>query len=231
MNKHARKGFTLIELLVVIAIIAILAAMLLPALARAREQARRSNCINNLKQVGLLMRMYSGDWGEWFPGRATATFDPTVGDWDVSPTSMPVADIMLLYPNYTDNTGLLICPSSSDARWQTPTFDIEDAAFVAPVAGNMSYAYGLALHEADPPNWVVLIDQSGSGADKDGRWVEDVAAGAVPLNHGREGVNALFIDGHVEWVSWERTTSADVIPNNAADVGGRGELRNPAYTP
>ncbi|MFH0795862.1 MAG: DUF1559 domain-containing protein [Candidatus Omnitrophota bacterium] len=81
IGKVVRKalGFTLIELLVVIAIIAILAAMLLPALSQAREKARQARCMSNMKQMGLALYMYTGDYDDFFPYGSNTT--AALGQW------------------------------------------------------------------------------------------------------------------------------------------------------
>lgn len=163
-----KKGFTLIELLVVIAIIAILAGMLLPALNRARESARRIKCLNNIRQIAVAGHLYAADHREVFPS------GNNIQNWAVE-----------LYPDYTEDYTMFLCPSMNTAPGTPVTDTTCDYAFV----GN--------LKESDPADSFMLCDEPASTVDASGQ----VVFSDTVSNHRSDGGNFGFVDGHVTWIS------------------------------
>jgi prepilin-type N-terminal cleavage/methylation domain-containing protein/prepilin-type processing-associated H-X9-DG protein len=177
MLSHRSRGFTLIELLVVIAIIAILAGMLFPVFSRAREKARQTSCMSNLRQIGVAIMMYADDYD---------TCLPLAYEYLVAPSQIPgysgtfgepiISDV--LQP-YTKNTQIFRCPSDKDGYWKEQ---------------KMSYDYANGLQE--PGDWPEVIDWPWNTEPTRVMLIFDYS----PDWHAK-GPNVCYADGHVKTIA------------------------------
>jgi prepilin-type N-terminal cleavage/methylation domain-containing protein/prepilin-type processing-associated H-X9-DG protein len=192
MAMAGRRGFTLIELLVVIAIIAILAAILFPVFARAREKARQTSCLSNIKQIGLGSLMYCSDYDQFIFGHIQGRRDDPVYGPTGPPGYIRWAD--QIYP-YVKNEQLFVCPSNPGAGFAANTRDAY-------------YGYGMNY-------WMTYYYYYSTGAlsyiqkPAETIWYTDCNYYIVyPCyymytypTHATYGLNGAFVDGHAKWLN------------------------------
>ena len=235
-----KKGFTLIELLVVIAIIALLAAILFPVFARARENARRSSCQSNLKQIGLGFLQYSQDYDERLP---PYTANDQV-DRNLSAQLASAGWALLLDP-YLKSAQIFQCPSNRLKAGDATTPRYQDYIYNQNICitpgvinpGNMQPSKSTPISEFSHTANTMLVWDGPTIGTTNGEmpWgstfnyhsesyvstgIANTSTHYAVMEHGLamrrhlEGANYAFVDGHVKWLMPEKITPS-VAPNGS----------------
>jgi prepilin-type N-terminal cleavage/methylation domain-containing protein/prepilin-type processing-associated H-X9-DG protein len=223
-----KRGFTLIELLVVIAIIAILAGILFPVFAKAREKARQTSCLNNMKQVATAVHLYVGDWDDTYP----LTRD-TEGNPLEEPGGEELVETSELLAKYLKSKHVWRCPGDDSPMYVEGDDEHqgmgEDDNLELRVSYSINdwYEYGPSLSDVKDPSRSIYAGER-SEADETGefenaRWwewggydgqtqarpltaqVKEDAAQQISLDRHSGGVNYAYADGHARWRTFERT--------------------------
>lgn len=224
-NQHRYKAFTLIELLVVIAIIAILAAILFPVFARARENARRSSCQSNLKQIGLGVMQYVQDYDEIYP----LPFRPVAATANNFQSLQDEVGWAWVIQPYVKSTQIFQCPSETTA----PAWPASETTQQA-ITGASDYGYNRNLGFRDgnranlSVNQAALTHVANSVMNFEfitgGTGLSSAAGCTAPdnfaiMNAGTlgaarrhlEGANYSFADGHVKWLKGESDLTSSKV--------------------
>ena len=219
-SNNRKVAFTLIDLLVVIAIIAILAAILFPVFARARENARRSSCISNLKQVGIAMMQYTQDNDERY---MVANHEDDNGDG--------VADYAWFLPlqPYIKSEQVFKCPSlGSETTTPNPNTDYILNGF---------FAHGVSQAIFSQTAQQIMVAERKENLDVFDyhSWIRDGEeqfefVDNISRNRHFDGSNYLFVDGHAKWMRYERVFNPVVLDptDNSTNVGMHNIDRNAA---
>jgi prepilin-type N-terminal cleavage/methylation domain-containing protein/prepilin-type processing-associated H-X9-DG protein len=205
-----RDAFTLIELLVVIAIIAILAAILFPVFARARENARRASCMSNLKQIGLGFLQYTQDYDEHMPLSSATTYPAVTFKFPNGTSGSTEPWYLMIYP-YVKSTQLFNCPSADSSLHNIGGYSLV----------NMNYAYNF---QAPHPGFLVVTASCGyvwdcgvnlSGANLAS--VED-AAGTIEVTEGSSGLVDFGTYGTVQRMPTETELEGSGLCGNVSPI-------------